>query len=46
MVNDKLNLLLECICLFMFNKKIKKESIVAYNENEKIECVHIMKMKK
>ena len=27
-VNDKLNLLLECICLFMFNKKIKKESIV------------------
>ena len=27
-VNDKLNLLLEGICLFMFNKKIKKESIV------------------
>ena len=27
-VNDKLNLLLECICLFMFNKKIKKESII------------------
>ena len=27
-VNDKLNLLLEGICLFMFNKKTKKESIV------------------
>ena len=27
-VNDKLNLLLEGICLFMFNKKKKKESIV------------------
>ena len=27
-VNDKLNLLLEGVCLFMFNKKIKKESIV------------------
>ena len=27
-VNDKLNLLLEGICLFMFNKKIKKESII------------------
>ena len=27
-VSDKLNLLLEGICLFMFNKKIKKESIV------------------
>ena len=27
-VNDKLNLLLECICLFIFNKKVKKESIV------------------
>ena len=27
-VNDKLNLLLEGICLFRFNKKIKKESIV------------------
>ena len=27
-VNDKLNLLLESICLYMFNKKIKKESIV------------------
>ena len=27
-VNDKLNLLLEGICLFMFNKKRKKESIV------------------
>ena len=27
-VNDKLNLLLEVICLFMFNKKLKKESIV------------------
>ena len=27
-VNDKLNSLLECICLVMFNKKIKKESIV------------------
>ena len=27
-VNDKLNLLLECISLFMFNKKIKKEIIV------------------
>ena len=27
-VNDKLNLLLEGICLFMFNKRIKKESIV------------------
>ena len=27
-VNDILNLLLECICLFMFNKKIKQESIV------------------
>ena len=27
-VNDKLNLLLQGICLFMFNKKIKKESIV------------------
>ena len=27
-VNDKLNLLLEGLCLFMFNKKIKKESIV------------------
>ena len=27
-VNDKLNLLLEGICLFVFNKRIKKESIV------------------
>ena len=27
-VNDKLNLLLEGICLFMFNKKRKKESII------------------
>ena len=27
-VNDKLNLLLEGICLFMFNKRIKKESII------------------
>ena len=27
-VNDKLNLVLESICLYMFNKKIKKESIV------------------
>ena len=27
-VNDKLNLLLEGICLFPFNKSIKKESIV------------------
>ena len=27
-VNDKLNLLLEGICLFMFNKTIKKESII------------------
>ena len=27
-VNDKLNLLLEGICLFMFNKKIKKESTI------------------
>ena len=27
-VNDKSNLLLEGICLFMFNRKIKKESII------------------
>ena len=27
-INDKLNLLLEGICLFMFNKEINKESIV------------------
>ena len=31
-VNDKLNLLLNHICLFIFNKKAKKESIIE-NEN-------------
>ena len=35
-VNDKLNLSLECICLFMFNKKIKKKKVL----------LHVMKIKK